>query len=216
MLLSGTLLTPTGQPMRLSVIKLVARETSLDVLMSVGAEFKTDSEGGYEVDCPIGRYQVVVYTGSSYGLIGGITINSDTTPTSINELLILEQTAIPDNPILVEIQQAVSDAEAAAESAEQSAASIGADNLSGWANSQTFQLVSATRDSNSAIITASIVWPDGIPGLFTTDVASVDFPGAIDAWHATYVGSPAKLITQTAVTRDANGAVIAQPAITIS
>lgn len=88
-------------------------------------------------------------------------------------------------------------------------------NLQTWAYAQIFQLVSATRDANSAIIAANIVWPDGIPGVFTTDVASAAFPGAIDAWHATYAGSPAKLITQTSVTRDANGAVIAQPAITI-
>lgn len=89
-------------------------------------------------------------------------------------------------------------------------------NLETWANSQTFQLVSATRDANSAIVTASIVWPDGILGIFTTDTASIDFPGAIDAWHATYAGSPAKLITQPLVTRDVNGAVTAQPAIIIS
>lgn len=88
-------------------------------------------------------------------------------------------------------------------------------NLETWANAQTFQLVSATRDANSAIIDADIVWPDGTPGMFTTDVASSAFPGAIDAWHATYAGSPAKLITQPVVTRDANGAVTAQPAITI-
>lgn len=88
-------------------------------------------------------------------------------------------------------------------------------NLETWANAQTFQLVSATRDANSAIISATIVWPDGTSGVFTTDVASTAFPGAIDAWHATYAGAPAKLITQLAVTRDANGAVTAQPAITI-
>lgn len=89
-------------------------------------------------------------------------------------------------------------------------------NLETWANAQTFQLVSATRDANSAIISANIVWPDGTAGVFTTDVASVDFPGAIDAWHATYATVVPKLITQTAVTRDANGAVTAQPAIIIS
>lgn len=88
--------------------------------------------------------------------------------------------------------------------------------LASWANAQNFQLVSAIRDANSAIVTASIVWPDGISGVFTTDVASTAFPGAIDAWHATYLGSPTRVIAQTAVTRDANGAVTAQPAITIS
>jgi hypothetical protein len=86
-----------------------------------------------------------------------------------------------------------------------------------WAYGNTFQLVSSTRDSNGAIVTADIVWPDGSTGTFTTDVASTDFPGAIDAWHATYVNNGVtKTITQPAVTRDANGAVTAQPAITIT
>jgi len=89
--------------------------------------------------------------------------------------------------------------------------------LSTWAYAQSFQLVSATRDVNGAITTASIVWPDGATGTFTTDTASTAFPGAIDAWHATYVlGALTKTVTQPAVTRDANGAVTAQPAITIS
>jgi len=86
-----------------------------------------------------------------------------------------------------------------------------------WAYTSAFQLVSATRDANEAIVTASIVWPDSATGTFTTDVASTAFPGAIDAWHATYaLGSVAKTVTQAAVTRDANGAVTAQPAITIA
>lgn len=87
--------------------------------------------------------------------------------------------------------------------------------LNVWAYGQTFRLVSATRDANGAIVVAAIVWPDGVTGQFVTDVASVDFPGAIDAWHATYLGTVNKTITQPAVTRDANGAVTAQPAITI-
>ncbi len=89
-------------------------------------------------------------------------------------------------------------------------------NLSTWAYTQAFQAVTATRDANGAIVTAIIVWPDGVAGVFTTDVASTAFPGAIDAWHATYASTPSKTITQPAVTRDASGAVIAQPAITIS
>lgn len=96
------------------------------------------------------------------------------------------------------------------------AAAIGQSQLNVWAYTTAFQLVSAERDSNGAIVTASIVWPDSATGAFTTDVASVDFPGAIDAWHATYVlGDVNKTVTQPAVTRDANGAVTAQPAITI-
>jgi hypothetical protein len=90
-------------------------------------------------------------------------------------------------------------------------------NLLAWAYGNLFQAVTVVRDANSAIVTANIVWPDGTPGVFTTDVASIAFPGAIDAWHATYVnGGVTKTVTQTAVTRDANGAVMAQPAITIT
>jgi hypothetical protein len=93
----------------------------------------------------------------------------------------------------------------------------GPDNILGWAMAESFQLVSATRDANGAIVTANIAWPDGATGVFTTDVASVAFPGAIDAWHATYVVEGTTLtVTQPAVTRDANGAVTVQPAITIS
>lgn len=88
-------------------------------------------------------------------------------------------------------------------------------NLSTWAYTQAFQALTVTRDTNGAIVTADIVWPDGIPGVFTTDIASIEFPGAVDAWHATYASTPSKTITQPAVTRDASGAVIAQPAITI-
>lgn len=86
-----------------------------------------------------------------------------------------------------------------------------------WAYASAFRLVSATRDTNEAIVTASIVWPDGATGTFTTDTTSIIFLGAIDAWHATYInGSITHTVTQPLVTRDANGAVIAQPAITIS
>lgn len=88
--------------------------------------------------------------------------------------------------------------------------------LSTWAYGQVFRLVSAARDANEAITTANIVWPDGVAGVFTTDVASSAFPGAIDAWHATYDSTPFRTVTQPAVTRDANGAVTAQPAITIA
>lgn len=88
-------------------------------------------------------------------------------------------------------------------------------NLSTWAYGNTFRLVAAVRNADGAILSADIIWPDSVGGSFVSDSLSVDFPGAIDAWHATYVGSTTKTVTQPLVTRDANGAVIAQPAITI-
>lgn len=116
-----------------------------------------------------------------------------------------------------QITQAVTASAESAAAAATTAAEISAQQLIVWAYTSAFQLVSATRDANEAIVTASIVWPDGATGTFTTDIASTAFPGAIDAWHATHVlGSVTKTVTQTAVTRDANGAVTAQPAITIA
>jgi hypothetical protein len=86
--------------------------------------------------------------------------------------------------------------------------------LAGWALEQAFSVSSVTRDANGVVTSANIVWPDGVAGVFTTD--TIDASNAINAWHATYVGPVTKTVTQAAVTRDANGNVTVQPAITIS
>ena len=87
----------------------------------------------------------------------------------------------------------------------------------GWAIAQSYTVLSASRDGNEAIITAAIQWPDGTGGTFTTDTASTLFPGAIDAYHVTY-GAPTVFhtYTQPLVTRDAGGAVTAQPQIVVT
>lgn len=231
MILAGTLLTPTGELYKNAYVRLEARTTSQQVLKSTSSGFKTGDDGEYTFDCPFGTYSVVVSSQGTFQSIGVFSIDDETTETSINELLILGQTAI-SNPLVQQVRQdalsagesadaataseqaATSAADAAALSAEQ-AAQGSPYNLVTWSYTQAFQLVSATRDENGAIISANIVWPDGKLGIFTTDIASVDFPGAIDAWHATYVGTPTKTITQPSVTRDENGAVTIQPAITI-
>lgn len=287
MILSGTLLTPTGQPYRNSYIRLVARTTSQQVLQGTSGSFKTDDNGAYSIDCPFGYYYVVVTRNSSIQNIGSIIVNENTTETSINELIIISQTAVvPLIPVVV-AQAAVfanaanasaivatTKADEAAASAtltasllstkedvilegtnsqywrgdktfqtldkntiglsnvdntsdsskpvstpQQTALNLKTDNsvsLMSWAYNNSFQLVSATRDSNGAIIEANIKWPDGILGVFTTDAFSTEFPGAIDAWHATYLAVVPKTITQAVVTRDSNGAVVIQPEITIT
>jgi hypothetical protein len=97
--------------------------------------------------------------------------------------------------------------------------SIGKDEnleLLNWAYVQAFAITSATRNSNNVITTASITWPDGATGTFTTDTINTTF-NAIDAWHATHtLSAVTKTVTQTAVTRNTSGAVITQPVITIS
>jgi hypothetical protein len=70
---------------------------------------------------------------------------------------------------------------------------------------------SMTRSSSGAVISAAVTWPDGTAGTYTTDVLSALFPGAVDAYHVTY---GAHAVTQPQVTRNASGAVTAQPALT--
>lgn len=112
--------------------------------------------------------------------------------------------------------KAVADARGYAQSAAASLAGMNAYNLQTWAVTQAFRLVTATRNSDGAITSAQIEWPDGTTGTYTADALSANFPGATDAWHATYAGSVAKTVTQPAVTRNSEGAVTVQPAITIS
>lgn len=216
MILHGTLLNPVGAPYANASVQLISVQTSSQVLQSVYSSFKTSGSGAYSFNCPIGRYRVQVSGLLGFRDIGIITVTSTTILDNINDLLMLEATTVPRDPLLDQIMVVAAQAQGSADDAAESASSIINYNLSTWAYGNIFRLVSATRDANSAIISASIVWPDGISGIFTTDSASTAFTGAIDAWHATYLGSPTKTITQAAVTRDANGAVTAQPAITIA
>ncbi|MFZ1249878.1 MAG: hypothetical protein WAR37_00285 [Candidatus Microsaccharimonas sp.] len=72
------------------------------------------------------------------------------------------------------------------------------------------------RDTNQAITSADVVWPDGKPGTFTALVLSNSFPGAIDSYKVTYGSPTAKTFTQPAITRNANGAVTNIPQMVVS
>lgn len=86
----------------------------------------------------------------------------------------------------------------------------------GWAQDQSWAILTATRDSNDALTAATIQWPDGTPGAYTADTVSTLFPGHVDAWHATY-GSPLiNTYRQPAVTRDSAGGVTVRPPLVVS
>jgi hypothetical protein len=87
-----------------------------------------------------------------------------------------------------------------------------------WTYSEAYTMLSITRDGNDAISSATVQWPDGSTGTFNTDIKNSSFPGAIDAFRVTYVPAigATRTITQSAVTRNANGAVIARPALVIT
>ena len=88
-----------------------------------------------------------------------------------------------------------------------------------WTLVQNFTLLSATRNTSEVITTASVLWPDGATGTFTPTTINATF-NTIDAFTITYVwtnaGGGTHTITQTAVTRDASGAVTAQPTPTVA
>lgn len=87
-----------------------------------------------------------------------------------------------------------------------------------WVSSESYMMTTTTFDSNEAISSGTVVWPDGVDGEFVTDIFSVTFPGAIDAYHMTYE-SPSGItvvITQPLVTRDSNGYVIVLPVLIIT
>lgn len=86
--------------------------------------------------------------------------------------------------------------------------------LRAWTLSEAYSITSATRDSDGLITTATVSWPDGSSGTFTTVTKNATFL-TIDAYTVTHADS-SKTATQAAVTRDANGNVTAQPAITIA
>lgn len=86
--------------------------------------------------------------------------------------------------------------------------------LRGWANSTAFTLTSATRDSDGVITTATVSWPDGSAGTFTTVTKNATFL-TIDAYTVTHTSS-GRTVTQASVTRNASGYVTAQPALSIT
>lgn len=74
---------------------------------------------------------------------------------------------------------------------------------------------SVIRDADGAATSAQVEWPDGVAGTYS-GTASVTWPGAINSYTITRVGSPTLTFTQPMVTRDSNGAITTRPPITVS
>lgn len=86
--------------------------------------------------------------------------------------------------------------------------------LKEWAQGECYELTAITRDVNETPTTATVKWPDGSGGTFTTTTANATF-FTVDAYTVTHTLS-SKTVTQTAVTRDAAGAVTTKPALTVA
>lgn len=116
MLIAGTLLTPTGDPMVGAKLRLTASNTSSDVLKFTSKEFTTDESGNYSIDVPHGRYHVERYDDKfrSYLSIGVITVSNSTQLADLTSLLMVEQSTAPRDPLLDVVEGFVSSAQQAA------------------------------------------------------------------------------------------------------
>lgn len=109
MTISGKLLTPTGEPMSDTVIRLTSTENSPSILKGVSKEFTTDSSGDYNVNVPVGRYHVEQYDklGRNYRSVGVLDISNDTQVLDLPTLLMIGQTVVPRDPLLQMIEDEV-------------------------------------------------------------------------------------------------------------
>lgn len=84
--------------------------------------------------------------------------------------------------------------------------------VTAWTLTEAWTLSAAVYNSDGALISASIRWPDGILGLFI-GVASVPFPAALGSFTVT---RGIVVITQPLITRDSLGRIVTRPALVFS
>lgn len=86
--------------------------------------------------------------------------------------------------------------------------------LKAWTQSVAYVTTSVTRDADTGAVTsANVRWPDGGTGVLTV-ISRDSVYGFIDSYTISYIPTN-KLVTQPAVTRDINGNVTVQPALTV-
>lgn len=88
--------------------------------------------------------------------------------------------------------------------------------LKGWAVAGAFKMTSKTPDTTypNVVASATVVWPDGSAGTFTATSINGEWE-AVDAYTITHTDS-GLTVTQSAVTRDANGVATTEPALSVS
>lgn len=88
--------------------------------------------------------------------------------------------------------------------------------LIAWVQSQAFVLSQVEYDPDGVLSSAAVAWPDGGTGTLTVTSVNETWH-AVDAFSVTYLrGGVTRTVIQPAVTRDADGAVTAQPTPTVA
>ena len=84
-----------------------------------------------------------------------------------------------------------------------------------WTEAGAYELTAVNVDADEVITTATVKWPDGSAGTFTTTTKNGTWL-AVDAFTISHTDSGPKTVTQAAVTRNAQGTVITKPALTVA
>lgn len=80
--------------------------------------------------------------------------------------------------------------------------------------SEGYEVLSANYDSDGVVTTATVKWPDGSAGTFTTVTKNATFL-TIDAFTISHTDS-GKTVTQALVTRNVSGQLTVKPALTVA
>ena len=89
-----------------------------------------------------------------------------------------------------------------------------AQQLAGWTESGAYEATAITFDADQVVTTATVAWPDGSAGTFTTVTKNTTW-SAVDAYTISHTDSGLTVV-QDAVTRDADGNVTTKPALTVA
>ena len=90
--------------------------------------------------------------------------------------------------------------------------------LKEWAESGAYEMTAITYDGTNTqtVSTATVKWPDGSAGVFTTTAYNTTAsPARVNAYTITHTDS-GKTVTQAACTVDANGNITVKPALTVA
>ena len=86
--------------------------------------------------------------------------------------------------------------------------------LKEWTEAGAYEATAISFDADGVVTTATVKWPDGSAGVFTTVTKNTTWL-AVDAYTITHTVS-GLTVTQAAVTRDADGNVTTKPALTVA
>lgn len=83
-----------------------------------------------------------------------------------------------------------------------------------WTESEAYEATSIARDSDGVVTTATVKWPDGSGGTFTTTAKNATWT-AIDSYTISHTDS-GQTVTQSTVTRNSDGEITTKPALTVA